>query len=142
MTYNEIVLLGRTGKDAMNFTTKDGKNITKLSLATNHGAGDTRITDWHNLTIFESQYSNTYESQNASEIKKGELLFIKGRLTSNKYTNKNGQEVISSEIIVSIFRRLSYYENNQQQNIQQPQPITKTTSKEDFFKMFAEEAPF
>ena len=50
---NQIVLVGRIGKDPEIRTTQGGKTCASFTLATDSGYGDNKKTDWHSIVCFD-----------------------------------------------------------------------------------------
>jgi len=95
--FNQVVLVGRLGKDPELAHTKSGKAIAKFSIATTRGFGDKEETDWNNVLCWEK----TAEAVN-NYLHKGSLVLVSGRLQTRKYEGKNGTqfftEVVAQEI--------------------------------------------
>lgn len=95
---NKIMLIGNLGKDPeMNYT-QGGSALTKFSLAVNRSyktsSGEKRDeTEWFNIVAWDklAETCNTY-------LHKGSKVFVEGRLTQRKYTDKNGVERTAIEI--------------------------------------------
>ena len=89
---NKIMLIGNLGRDPeMNYT-PSGVAVTKFSLAvsrnTKTSTGERREeTEWFNIVAWRqlAETCNTY-------LRKGSKVYIEGRLTTRKYTDKNGVE--------------------------------------------------
>lgn len=98
---NKIMLIGNLGRDPeMNYT-PNGVAVTKFSLAVNRvfksGSGERQEeTEWFNIVAWQklAETCNTY-------LKKGSKVFIEGRLTQRKYTDRNGVERTSLEVIAN-----------------------------------------
>jgi single-strand DNA-binding protein len=90
---NKIMLIGNLGKDPEMSYTPAGKPWTKFSLAVNRRwrdreSGEQREeTTWFNIVAWDrlAETCNSY-------LHKGSKVFIEGRMTSRKYTDKEGQE--------------------------------------------------
>src|SRR6058998_1110082 len=95
---NKIMLIGNLGKDPeMNYT-PGGLAITKFSLAVSRNkktsTGERQEeTDWFNIVAMDkrAEICNQY-------LHKGSKVYIEGRLTQRKYTDKNGIERTSVEV--------------------------------------------
>ncbi len=98
---NKIMLIGNLGRDPeMNYT-PDGTAVARFSLAVNRitksATGERQEeTEWFNITAWRqlAERCSTY-------LKKGQKVFIEGRLTTRKYTDKNGVERMSVDVIAS-----------------------------------------
>ena len=104
---NKIMLIGNLGKDPeMNYT-PSGIALTKFSLAVNRvtktATGEKQEeTDWFNIIAWRqlAETCNTY-------LHKGSKVFIEGRLTQRKYTDKNGIDRWMVEVIASDMEMLT-----------------------------------
>lgn len=98
---NKIMLIGNLGRDPeMNYT-PDGTAVARFSLAVNRytksATGERQEeTEWFNITAWKqlAERCSTY-------LKKGQKVFIEGRLTTRKYTDKNGIERTAIDVIAS-----------------------------------------
>jgi len=98
---NKIMLIGNLGRDPeMNYT-PNGTAIAKFSLAVNRvtksATGERQEeTEWFNIVAWQqlAERCSTY-------LKKGQKVFIEGRLATRKYTDKNGVERTAVEVIAS-----------------------------------------
>jgi single-strand DNA-binding protein len=104
---NKIMLIGNLGKDPeMNYT-PGGLAITKFSLAVSRNkktsTGERQEeTDWFNIVAMDkrAEICNQY-------LHKGSKVYIEGRLTQRKYTDKNGIERWMVEVIVNDMQMLT-----------------------------------
>ncbi|MEO7002092.1 MAG: single-stranded DNA-binding protein [Ktedonobacterales bacterium] len=90
---NKIMLIGNLGKDPdMNYT-QSGKAVTKFSLAVSRRMRDRESgerreeTQWFNIVVWEKLAETCGEY-----LHKGSKVYIEGRMTSHKYTDKDGVE--------------------------------------------------
>lgn len=104
---NKIMLIGNLGRDPELNYTPSGTAVAKFSLAVNRvtksATGERQEeTEWFNIVAFRQQAElcSTY-------LRKGQKAFIEGRLSQRKYTDRNGVERISVEVIVSDLEFLS-----------------------------------
>ncbi len=97
---NKIMLIGNLGRDPEMSYTQNGKAVTKFSLAVNRRTrdretGDRREeTQWFNVVAWDqlAETCNTY-------LHKGSKVYIEGRMTSRKYTNKDNVEVTAWDVV-------------------------------------------
>ena len=104
---NKILLIGRLGRDPELQVTGDGTPVTKFSLAVSRtyktGGGERREeTEWFNIVTW-SKLAETCERY----LHKGSLVYIEGRLTQRKYTDKEGIGRTSVEVIANEMKMLS-----------------------------------
>jgi len=96
ISVNKVTLVGRVGSEPVTRETSKGDPVCNLSIATNNGYGDNQTTDWHRVTFFGKLASVVSEY-----VKQGQELFIDGRITYRKYTDNNGVEKTSTDIIAN-----------------------------------------
>lgn len=104
---NKILLIGRLGRDPELQVTGDGTPVTKFSLAVSRtfktGGGERKEeTEWFNIVTWR-QLAETCERY----LHKGSLVYIEGRLTQRKYTDKEGIGRTSVEVIANEMKMLS-----------------------------------
>jgi single-strand DNA-binding protein len=104
---NKIMLIGNLGKDPELQVTAEGTPITKFSLAVNRSyktmSGEKKEeTEWFNIVTWR-QLAEICERY----LHKGSKVYIEGRLTQRKYTDKNGIERTAVEVIASDMQMLS-----------------------------------
>jgi single-strand DNA-binding protein len=97
---NKVILLGNVGQDPEVRHMPNGDAVCNLSLATNRKwkdkNGDVQEeVEWHRLTFFARQAEIVGEY-----VDKGDPLYVEGRLKTRKYTDKDGAEKYTTEIIV------------------------------------------
>jgi single-strand DNA-binding protein len=95
---NKIMLIGNLGKDPELQVTSDGTPFTRFSLAVNRNTktstGERKEeTEWFNIVAWR-QLAETCERY----LHKGSKVYIEGRVTQRKYTDKNGLERTSVDV--------------------------------------------
>ncbi|MBN2695663.1 single-stranded DNA-binding protein [bacterium] len=112
---NKVILIGRVGKDPeTSFNANGTTQVTKFSLATSEFYTDKsnekkEITEWHNIVLW-NKLSDIYKEV----IKKGTLLFIEGKIKTNKWTNAENVTMYRTEIWANTIQVLSKIERSQQ----------------------------
>jgi len=104
---NKIMLIGNLGKDPDMSYTPAGKAVTKFSLAVSRRSKDRETgerreeTQWFNIVGWDqlAETMNTY-------LHKGSKVYIEGRITSRKYTDKEGVERTAWEVTASDMQML------------------------------------
>ena len=96
---NKVILLGNLGRDPETRYTTGGDAVTNLRIATTDTwkdkAGEKQEkTEWHTVVLFGRQAEIAGEY-----LKKGRPVYIEGRLQTRKYTDKDGVEKYSTEIV-------------------------------------------
>lgn len=91
---NKVILIGRLVRDPETRNTASGKIVCRFSVAVNDSR-NRKTTYFFNCAAFDqsANYISTY-------LKKGETVSIDGRLTTSTYTNRDGVNVTSTEVIV------------------------------------------
>jgi len=98
---NKIILIGRLGKDPELQVTPDGTPVTKFTLAVNRysktSSGERKEeTDWFNVSAWRG-LAETCEKY----LHKGSKVYIEGRLSQRKYTDREGIQRTSIDVTVS-----------------------------------------
>jgi len=99
---NKVLLIGRLGNDPEIKQTQNGKNIARLSIATSDSWKDKNTgekkekTEWHKVVVFNEGLVNVIQKY----LKKGAQVYIEGQLNTNKYTDANGEEKFSTQIVL------------------------------------------
>ena len=102
---NKVILVGNLGRDPEVRHTQDGKPIVNLSIATSETWRDRNTgerkekTEWHRVVIFSEGLAKVAEQY----LKKGSTVYIEGQLQTRKYTDKDGVEKYSTEIVLQGF---------------------------------------
>ena len=99
---NKVLLIGRLGNDPEIKQMQNGKSVARLSVATSESWKDKNTgekkekTDWHRVVIFNEGLVSVVQKY----LKKGAQVYIEGQLNTNKYTDSNGQEKYSTQIVL------------------------------------------
>lgn len=99
---NKVILIGNLGKDPEIRQTQDGRPIVNLSVATSENwkdksTGERREkTEWHRVVIFSEGLARVAEQY----LKKGSKIYLEGQLQTRKWTDQNGQERYSTEVVL------------------------------------------
>ena len=113
-TVNKVILLGRLGQNPEVRQTQTGMTIATLSLATNEIVKEETQTEWHRVVVF-GKAAETIQQYS----KKGDQLFIEGRIRTSKWQDKDGNTKYSTEVICNQFQFVGGGSN---QNSNQPTP--------------------
>jgi len=99
---NKVLLIGRIGNDPEIKQMQNGKSVARLSVATSESWKDKNTgekkekTEWHRVVIFNEGLVSVVQKY----LKKGAQVYIEGQLNTNKYTDSNGQEKYSTQIVL------------------------------------------
>ncbi len=103
---NKVILIGNLGRDPEIRTTQSGMRVANLSVATSDtwrdkATGERRErTEWHRVAIFIEQIVDVAEKY----LRKGSKVYIEGALQTRKWTDQQGQERYSTEVVLQGFR--------------------------------------
>jgi single-strand DNA-binding protein len=101
---NKVTLIGNLGNDPEVRSTTGGNRVATLSLATSRTWNDAsgakqEKTEWHRCVVW-----NTKTSQLADiverYVKKGDKVYVEGRIEYRQWQDKDGQTRYSTEINV------------------------------------------
>jgi single-strand DNA-binding protein len=103
---NKVILIGNVGRDPETRYAASGDAIVNLSLATSdtwkdkNGEKQER-TEWHRVSFFgkTAEIAGQY-------LRKGSQVYIEGRLQTRKWTDKEGQERYTTEIVADRMQML------------------------------------
>lgn len=107
-TLNKVMLIGRTGDDVKMHYFEGGGSVGRFPLATNetytNRLTNERVTntEWHNI-IVRNKAAEICEKY----LKKGDLVYIEGRLRTRKWTDDKGVDRYTTEVQCNEFRFLS-----------------------------------
>lgn len=102
---NKVILVGNLGQDPEIRTFQNGGRIANLSLATSETWKDKATgekkerTQWHRIVVNVDGLVGICEKY----IKKGSKLYIEGQLETRKYTDKDGTEKYTTEVVLRAF---------------------------------------
>jgi len=94
-TVNKVTLIGNTGTDPEIRVTKGGTKIASVSLATNYKSDTVDRTQWHHLKFF-GKLADIVEQY----IRKGESLYVEGRIDYSTSEGDGGQKRYWTDIVV------------------------------------------
>jgi single-strand DNA-binding protein len=102
---NKVILVGNLGKDPEIRRTQDGRPIANLSVATSESWRDKNTgerkekTEWHRVVIFNEGLCKIVEQY----LKKGSKIYLEGQLQTRKWTDKDGVDKYSTEVVLQGF---------------------------------------
>jgi len=103
---NKVILVGNLGKDPETRRMQSGDPVVNLSVATSEtwrdkSSGERKEkTEWHRVVIFNKNLAEVAEKY----LRKGSKVYVEGSLQTRKWTDKDGQEKYSTEIVLQNFR--------------------------------------
>lgn len=104
---NKVIIVGNLGRDPETRYMPNGEAVTNVAVATTESwkdktSGDKKeITEWHRITFYRklAEIAGQY-------LKKGSSVYIEGRLQTRKWTDKDGVERFTTEIIADTMQML------------------------------------
>lgn len=125
---NKVILVGNIGQDPESRTFPDGGMVTNISVATSESWKDKQTgqmqdrTEWHRVVLRDRGAFRL--GQIASQyLKKGSKVYIEGKLQTRKWTDNQGVEKYTTEIIAEQMQMLDSRSDGGQsasQSYQQP----------------------
>src|ERR1700722_18833314 len=103
---NKVILVGNLGKDPEIRTFQNGGRVASFSIATSESWKDKTSgerkekTEWHRVSILNENLVGIAERY----LKKGAKVYIEGQLETRKWTDKEGQEKYTTEVVLRPFR--------------------------------------
>jgi single-strand DNA-binding protein len=125
---NKVILVGNCGRDPEMRYMPSGKAVANISIATtskrkDKDSGQTiEDTQWHRVTFYErlAEIAGEY-------VKKGSAIYIEGRLKYGKYTDKDGVEKPTCDIVATELQLLG---SREQQDAPKPAPARSAPSRQ------------
>lgn len=131
---NSITVAGQLGKDAELRHLPNGDPVANFSIADSQGKDKDAI--WWNCQLFGKRAESL-----SQYLVKGQAVTITGSVSQRKYTDKNGQERISTDVRVNEVA-LQGGKREATQQPQQRQQASKPSSSSGFDDMDDSDAPF
>jgi single-strand DNA-binding protein len=99
---NKVILVGNLGKDPEIRATQDGREIANLTIATSESWKDKSSgerkekTEWHRVVILNDNLVTIAKNY----LKKGQKVYLEGAIQTRKWTDKEGQDRYSTEVVL------------------------------------------
>jgi len=124
---NRVTLIGNAGAEPELKHLENGTALASLSLATNESWQDKngewqKQTEWHRLICWRET------AERLATVKKGQLLYIEGKISYRKYQDKDGNDRYTTDIVCSTFRILEKKEGSDNRNFPTDEPGRYATS--------------
>lgn len=135
---NKVILIGNLGKDPETRYMSNGDAVTNIALATTEVWKDKngekqQKTEWNRVTFYRklAEIAGQY-------LKKGSPVYVEGRLETRKWTDKNGIERYTTEIIATDMKMLG----GKPGDAQESRPAQKTQNTVTGFEVDGDLIPF
>ena len=106
MSVNKAILIRHLGKDPEVRYMPNGEAVANVTLATSETWKDKtgekqEKTEWHNIVFFKrlAEIAGQY-------LKKGSLIYVEGRITTEKWRTKEGQDRYTTKIVANEMKML------------------------------------
>lgn len=104
---NKVIIIGNLGRDPEVRYMPSGDAVANIAVATSYKSKDKNtgeqkeITEWHRISFFGrlAEIVGQY-------LKKGSSVYVDGRLSTRKYTDKDGVERYATDIIAENMQML------------------------------------
>jgi single-strand DNA-binding protein len=97
VNYNKVILVGRITQDPQMRTGNSGNEVVTFSIAVNRNySKEDKQTDFFRIVCFGKNAEFV-----VSYIKKGRLLLVDGSLRNNSWTDKEGKQRVTTEIVAN-----------------------------------------
>jgi single-strand DNA-binding protein len=102
---NKVMLIGNLGKDPEIRNTQAGDPIANFSVATSESWKDKQSgekkekTEWHNVVVFNPSLAKIC----GDYLKKGSKVYVEGAMKTRKWTDKDGNDRYSTEVVLDRF---------------------------------------
>ena len=102
---NKVILVGNLGKDPEARTMNNGGEVVSFTLATSETWNDRdgnrqEKTEWHNVVIFNENLGKVAKNY----LRKGQKAYLEGQLQTRKWTDQNGNDRYTTEVVLQRFR--------------------------------------
>ncbi len=119
---NKVFLIGNLGADPELRITQGGKEVVRLSVATNRpvreGEGWAEVAEWHKIVLFDHQ------ARHASErLSKGDAVGVVGDLRYRKWTDRDGKARSTTEIIAQSVAYLGSASRRSAESVSRPRQL-------------------
>lgn len=120
---NKVIIVGNLGQDPEVRYLPQGGAVANLTVATSESWTDKATnekkeqTEWHRVVIYQrlAEIAGEY-------LRKGSKVYLEGKLKTRKWTDKDGVERYTTEIVANELQMLDGKQDGQQQARQQSAP--------------------
>ena len=134
MSLNKATLIGNVGSNPEIRSMPDGKEIVTLSIATSEhwkdkNSGEKKEkTEWHRVVVLSQGLVKVVKNY----VDKGTKLYIEGQIQTRKWTDKQGVEKYSTEIVLQNYNSiLQILSSRQKEGVASVDPVAKDVVVEE-----------
>lgn len=136
---NKVILIGNLGKDPEVRHLENGAIVANFSIATSETYKDRKTgekvsqTEWHNIVAWRglAEIAERY-------LKKGQKVYIEGKLKTRSWQDQDGNNRYSTEIITDNLTMLGNNNSNDSKSNFEEQQSTNNDSKKSPEKEFSD----
>jgi single-strand DNA-binding protein len=138
---NKVIVLGNLGRDPETRTTPSGSQVCNVTIATSRSWKDKSTgdkveeTEWHRVVFYDrlAEIAGEY-------LKKGRPVYVEGRLKTRKWTDKDGVEKYTTEIVAESMQLLGGREDGDARPAERAQPQRSAAQRQSAPQRGASEA--
>ena len=132
---NKVILVGHLGGDPESRFTQGGTAVATFSVATNESRKNSEgnwedHTEWHRCVLFGKQAETA-----AEYVKKGQMVYVEGRLQTRSWEDKDGLTRYTTEVICDSLEMLGKksdnFENSATESANNSTPPIQDSSDDD-----------
>lgn len=117
MSVNKVILVGNVGRIEVR-NLQGGAKVATVTLATTEKFKDREETEWHTI-VFWNNLAEVVEKY----VSKGSPIYVEGRIKTEKFTGKDGNDKYATRIIASSLQLLGKKESSPAEPTQQRVPL-------------------
>lgn len=126
---NKVLLIGNVGGDPEIRTLPSGSKVANFSLATSESYNDKAgqkqtVTEWHRIELWDglATIAERY-------VKKGDPIYIEGKIRNERWTDKDGQEKSGVRIRGLSMQMLSGGNRSEQNSYDRAEPENNSSAR-------------
>lgn len=128
---NKVIILGNVGKDPEVRVLESGAKVVRVPVATNENYQDRNTGEWNTVTTWHDVVLWRALADRAErQLKTGSLVYIEGKISKRKYTDKDNIERYTTEVVANTLRSLDKRESSSDYDKPQSRPSSSASSSE------------
>ena len=142
MAVNKVILIGNVGRDPEVRHLDKDVTVANFTLATSESytakSGEkVTTTEWHNIVVWRglAKVAEQY-------VKKGDKLYIEGRIRTRAWDDKDGNKRYTTEIYADNFEMLGGSNRNAERNAAPSNEPANNVNEPDFSPSNEDDLPF